>query len=67
MKQTTSPAGTGTIDRQKLTELLQEEVKIYEKSHPRSKTMFETARAHLVGGLLMPWMARWGTFPLLVA
>lgn len=64
MKQTTSQR---LVDRQKLKSLLQEEVHLYERSHPRSKQLFESARAHLVGGLPMPWMARWGAFPLFVS
>lgn len=55
-----------TINRDKLAKLLQEEIRLYAERHPRSKHLFEQACEHLVGGLPMPWMARWGAFPLFV-
>lgn len=65
MKPTTT--ARATIDREKLQNLLREEIKLYAERHPRSKQLFEKAREHLVGGLPMPWMARWGAFPLFVS
>lgn len=64
---TKTTASVTTIDRQKLKTLLQEEIDLYAKQHPRSKEMYQKARDHLVGGLPMPWMARWGAFPLFVS
>ena len=44
---------------------MQEESNLFEIRHPRSKELAAAARANLVSGVPMPWMARWpGAFPL---
>lgn len=44
---------------------MQEESNLFEIRHPRSKELATAARANLVSGVPMPWMARWpGAFPL---
>ena len=56
-----------TIDRHLLADLHREELALFERTHPRSREIFDDARGHLVSGVPMPWMSRWpGAFPLFV-
>lgn len=55
------------IDRLRLQRLLAEEQARFEAEHPRSKGLYEQAKAHLHEGVPMNWMVRWaGTFPIFV-
>jgi glutamate-1-semialdehyde 2,1-aminomutase len=55
------------IDRVKLGRLLQEEQKLFEENHPRSKELFEKAKKHLHGGVPMNWMIKWASpYPVFV-
>ena len=55
------------IDRSRLQHLLAEEEARFEREHPRSKALFERAKASLLGGVPMNWMVRWaGAFPIFV-
>lgn len=55
-----------TIDRTRLTSLLDRERAAYVAAHPLSKDLFGSA-AHLFGRVPMTWMAKWsGGFPLYV-
>jgi len=55
------------IDRSRLQRLLTEEEARFEREHPRSKALFERAKASLLGGVPMNWMVRWaGSFPIFV-
>src|SRR3954453_17764683 len=56
------------MDRARLRELLERELRSFEAANPRSRALFERARRSLVGGVPMPWMAAWaGGFPLFAA
>jgi glutamate-1-semialdehyde 2,1-aminomutase len=58
----------GQIDRRRLTAALEAELATFSASHPRSRALFEQAKAHLHDGVPMSWMIRWaGAFPLFVA
>jgi glutamate-1-semialdehyde 2,1-aminomutase len=57
----------GSIDRTKLTAALARELEQFSDEHPRSRALFERAKAHLHDGVPMAWMIRWaGAFPLFV-
>ena len=57
-----------TIDRQRLAELTAREQTRFISSHPKSKALFDRARASLLDGVPMNWMAKWaGPFPVFVA
>jgi len=58
---------SAAIDRQLLTKLILAEQKLFEKSHQKSKQLFEEARNCLLDGVPMNWMVRWaGSFPVFV-
>jgi glutamate-1-semialdehyde 2,1-aminomutase len=55
------------VDRARLAGLLQREQARFVETHPRSRLLAERARAHLVAGVPMHWMAKWaGGFPVFV-
>jgi glutamate-1-semialdehyde 2,1-aminomutase len=57
----------GSIDRTRLEAALAAELERFSAEHPRSRALFERARAHLHDGVPMSWMIRWaGAFPLFV-
>jgi glutamate-1-semialdehyde 2,1-aminomutase len=56
-----------TIDRNRLSATLEAELARFTADHPRSRQLFERAKAHLHDGVPMSWMVRWaGAFPLFV-
>ena len=56
-----------TIDRRRLSAALAAELARFSADHPRSRQLFERAKAHLHDGVPMSWMIRWaGAFPLFV-
>src|SRR5512134_2382791 len=56
-----------TLDRSKLTDLLQSEEKRFRETHPKSHELYQRARKSLHGGVPMLWMIRWaGSFPVFV-
>lgn len=56
-----------TIDRNKLSQILEKELDDYKKRHPRSYDMYLRAQNSLLAGVPMNWMVRWaGGFPLFV-
>ncbi len=58
---------TNTLDRDKLTHLLQSEEQLFHKTHPKSYELYQRARKSLHGGVPMLWMIRWaGSFPVFV-
>jgi glutamate-1-semialdehyde 2,1-aminomutase len=58
----------GTVDRQRIATIHRSEVERFASEHPRSRALFDEARASLVGGVPMTWMAKWvGGFPLYAA
>jgi glutamate-1-semialdehyde 2,1-aminomutase len=57
----------GSIDRTRLRSAIERELERFADEHPRSRALFEAARAHLHDGVPMSWMTRWaGAFPLFV-
>ena len=53
-----------TIDRQRLSSLMQREQNKFIDERPKSKALFERARKSLLGGVPMNWMMKWaGAFP----
>lgn len=55
------------IDRKRLQERIEEELKHFEETHPRSKALFERAKANFIDGVPMNWMVKWaGSFPIFV-
>jgi glutamate-1-semialdehyde 2,1-aminomutase len=56
------------IDRTRLRDLTQRELARFEQDHPRSRGLFEQAKANLLAGVPMPWMSEWaGPYPVFVA
>ena len=56
------------IDRQRVAVLHRDELRRFADGHPRSRALFEEARASLVSGVPMTWMAKWvGGFPVYAA
>jgi glutamate-1-semialdehyde 2,1-aminomutase len=55
------------LDRTRLAARLAVEEQRFREEHPRSRALFERARASLLGGVPMHWMVRWaGGFPIFV-
>jgi glutamate-1-semialdehyde 2,1-aminomutase len=55
------------IDRRRLAAVQEDEQARFHAEHPRSRALFEQAKAHLHDGVPMSWMVRWaGAFPLFV-
>jgi glutamate-1-semialdehyde 2,1-aminomutase len=56
-----------TLNRSKLTELLEQEEQLFHQTHPKSFELYQRARKSLHGGVPMLWMVRWaGSFPVFV-
>ena len=59
---------THDLDRTRLRELMRRELDRFEQDHPRSRELFERAKANLLAGVPMPWMSEWaGPYPVFVA
>jgi glutamate-1-semialdehyde 2,1-aminomutase len=57
-----------SIDRAHLADLMAAEQDSFAARHPRSRALFERAKAVLPGGVPMSWMSKWpGGFPVHVA
>jgi len=57
-----------SIDRKRLAELTEREEKRFVAERPKSKALFDRARASLLDGVPMNWMVKWaGPFPVFVA
>src|SRR4029450_13057628 len=50
---------THDIDRTRLHDLMRRELDRFEHDHPRSRELFEGAKANLLAGVPMPWMSEW--------
>ena len=62
------PAGSTPIDPRRVAELTAAEHDLFERTHPRSRELFERARTVMPGGVPMSWMVKWpGAFPVFVA
>ncbi|NJN80275.1 MAG: aspartate aminotransferase family protein [Anaerolineales bacterium] len=58
---------TYNLNRPHLKLLLENEEKLFHKTHPKSYELYQRARKSLHGGVPMLWMIRWaGTFPIFV-
>ena len=58
---------TSSLDRTRLTGLLNQEEQLFHKTHPKSYELYRRARKSLHGGVPMLWMVRWaGSFPVFV-
>jgi glutamate-1-semialdehyde 2,1-aminomutase len=65
----TSPdrATPAQLDRVRLQRLMAGELERFSVGHPGSRALHQRAMASLVGGVPMPWMARWpGGYPIYV-
>jgi glutamate-1-semialdehyde 2,1-aminomutase len=61
-------ASLATIDRDRLSALIDRERAAYRASFPASRQAFAAAGTHLLGGVPMTWMRMWsGGFPLYCA
>jgi glutamate-1-semialdehyde 2,1-aminomutase len=57
-----------TLDRDRLTSLLDREIRRFRDDNPRSFALAERAKGSLLAGVPMNWMVKWaGGFPLFVA
>ena len=57
-----------TVDRTRLTALMEREQKRFVDDHPRSDELYEQAKASMLAGVPMNWMTRWpGAYPVFVA
>jgi glutamate-1-semialdehyde 2,1-aminomutase len=57
-----------TVDRARLAELTDRELKRFEDEHPKSGALFERGKKNLLAGVPMPWMTEWaGSYPVFVA
>src|SRR5512140_1188117 len=57
-----------SLDRTRVSSLMQREQKRFVDERPKSKALFERACQSLLGGVPMNWMAKWaGAFPVFVA
>ncbi|MDQ1628955.1 MAG: glutamate-semialdehyde -aminomutase [Actinomycetota bacterium] len=64
---TTGDQGAARLDRDQLRRLTAEERALFAARHPRSRALFDKARAVLPAGVPMSWMAKWpGGFPVYV-
>ncbi len=56
------------VDPVRVAELTAAETERFARTHPRSREVFERARAVMPGGVPMSWMVKWpGEFPVFVA
>lgn len=56
-----------TIDRSRLRELMERELRMFRERHPKSGRLSEKAKANLLYGVPMNWMVRWpGDYPVFV-
>ncbi len=56
-----------TVDRERLSSLMEREGRRFEADHPKSRELFERARRSMLAGVPMPWMTEWaGPYPVFV-
>ncbi len=56
------------INREKLKAQYRKEIERFEKTHPKSKELYERAKGSLLQGVPMNWMVKWaGSYPVCVA
>jgi hypothetical protein len=60
--------GNIMINREKLKAQYLKEIELFEKTHPKSKELYERAKGSLLQGVPMNWMVKWaGSYPVCVA
>jgi len=53
------------IERKRIRQLIDQEVRIFENNNPKSRRLFERAKSSLLAGVPMNWMVRWaGPYPV---
>lgn len=58
---------TSFSNAERLSKLFEEEVRLFEKSHPGSKALYDKASGPMMNGVPMSWMVKWpGPFPVYV-
>ena len=63
----TSQSPARTLDRSRLSSLMQREQARFVAEHPKSQALFERAKNSLLSGVPMHWMVKWaGAFPVFV-
>jgi len=56
-----------TINREKLEKVLEQEIQMFAREHPKCYALYQRAKGCLLDGVPMNWMVRWaGGFPLFV-
>jgi glutamate-1-semialdehyde aminotransferase len=61
------PVAPSSVDRARLTQLMDREQRSFVSRHPRSAELHERAKGSLLAGVPMNWMVKWaGAFPLFV-
>jgi glutamate-1-semialdehyde 2,1-aminomutase len=56
------------LDRDRLSDLLEQEERRFVEDHPGSQRLFERGEKALLGGVPMPWMTEWASpFPVFAA
>ncbi|MDX2006296.1 MAG: aspartate aminotransferase family protein [Meiothermus sp.] len=59
---------TTAIDREKVKQLMERELRAFRETHPKSYELYQQAQNSLLAGVPMHWMTRWpGGFPLFVS
>jgi glutamate-1-semialdehyde 2,1-aminomutase len=62
-----APGSSAGVHRGRLGQLIAREMERFLARHPASRALHERAQASMIGGVPMPWMARWpGGFPIYV-
>jgi glutamate-1-semialdehyde 2,1-aminomutase len=56
-----------TINRNKLEKVLEKEIQLFAREHPKCYALYQRAKGSLLDGVPMNWMVRWaGGYPLFV-
>lgn len=56
-----------TINRDKLEKVLEQEIQLFAREHPKCYALYQRAKGSLLDGVPMNWMVRWaGGYPLFV-
>jgi glutamate-1-semialdehyde 2,1-aminomutase len=56
-----------TINRNKLEKVLEKEIQLFAREHPKGYALYQRAKGSLLDGVPMNWMVRWaGGYPLFV-
>ncbi|MGH2465868.1 MAG: aspartate aminotransferase family protein, partial [Candidatus Limnocylindrales bacterium] len=56
-----------SLDRSRLDQLMDREIRQFRDDHPRSLALFQRASGSLLAGVPMNWMVKWaGGFPIFV-